>query len=288
MMLRGILTIFLVITGLYLAFTNLPSLGWFNWGNEEGRALATDKIKNIEIETSSVHTVVIPEDRNDVETEYEGKGKVTAQLNGDTLEIHAKGPKLQFFNMNNDKEKLKIYVPENYHQNMQISVGSGFLSFGEGSRKSAMKLEELRLKAGSGRIEIGPLEAGSVDYDLSSGEIVSDSLTTKNGVFKVSSGRLKLDQYSGPAEANVSSGELHIKMEKLAGPMEIDVSSGHAELDLPDDADFALNGKISSGNISNSFPLSGESSSSNKIKGHHGSGKHTINLNVSSGNISLH
>jgi lia operon protein LiaG len=287
-MIRGILAIFLVITGLYLAFTALPAFSWFNWSGDGGKAVAMNKIENIRIETYSIHTTIITEDRKDVETEYEGKGKVTLQLNGDTLEIEAKGPRFQFFNVNSDKKKLTIYIPEDYAHNMHINAGSGYLSFAEETVQSPMKLKELSVRVGSGKIQTGAIEASSVEYKISSGEIVTDSLTTRDGVFKVSSGRLNLENYSGPAEADVSSGELRIKMKELTGPVEMDVSSGYAELALPENADFTLNGKISSGNINNAFPLTRENSNPNKIQGQHGTGKHKIDLNVSSGNISLH
>jgi len=58
-------------------------------------------------------------------------------------------------------------------------------------------------------------------------------------------------------------------------------------LDLPEDADFTLNGKISSGNISSDIPLKEKEQSDNRLRGKHGSGKFEIKADVSSGNIDI-
>ena len=67
----------------------------------------------------------------------------------------------------------------------------------------------------------------------------------------------------------------------------MEVSSGNVQLDLPDDANFTLNGKISSGLISNDFPLNNEIKDSHTLQGTHGSGKYNVDLFVSSGRINI-
>jgi lia operon protein LiaG len=68
----------------------------------------------------------------------------------------------------------------------------------------------------------------------------------------------------------------------------MEVSSGDVGLDLPIHADFTLDGDVSSGNITCELPLTSKDTTKNSIEGKHGTGKHEINLDVSSGDIRLH
>lgn len=77
-------------------------------------------------------------------------------------------------------------------------------------------------------------------------------------------------------------------MDRLTNDVNLDVSSGNILLNLPNDASFKLNGRISGGVISNNFPLKIQEKSRQHLKGTHGSGKHDINLNVSSGRIMVY
>ena len=74
-----------------------------------------------------------------------------------------------------------------------------------------------------------------------------DSITAQTGVLDVRSGNIDLQQYTGQLEADVSSGNLTIQMDELSDDVKVEVSSGHVELDLPDHADFTLDGNVSSG-----------------------------------------
>ena len=71
----------------------------------------------------------------------------------------------------------------------------------------------------------------------------------------ISSGNIDLKRYTGQIEADVSSGNLEIQMAEVTGPIELDVSSGRVLLDLPEDANFTLDGQVSSGFIYNKFDL---------------------------------
>lgn len=286
-MFKKILTIFLVITGLYIVITNLPILNWIGLGDGSMETKVSDKIDEIDINTSSVHTIIILDNRSDVKAEYDGKGKVEVDQKGDKIVVTAKGPRFSFFSFK-QRGDLKLYIPEDYDQDMKIKVGSGSLEFAGDSSTYPYQLNELSLNVGSGRIEIQNIKANHVEHDISSGYMKVDSLSANTGSFEVNSGSLHAEDYTGAFEAEVSSGELNLEVKKLTGPAEIEVSSGKADVDLPHDTDFTLNSKVSSGSINNDFQLTGKSSEKNRLSGTHGSGTHKIDADVSSGNIYLH
>jgi lia operon protein LiaG len=74
-------------------------------------------------------------------------------------------------------------------------------------------------------------------------------------------------------------------MAELTDDLNLNVSSGDLELDLPDNADFTLNGKTSSGDISCDFELKNKEENDDRLSGKHGNGKHEIKADVSSGDI---
>ena len=125
-------------------------------------------------------------------------------------------------------------------------------------------------------------------HDGSSGKVTIDTLVTKTGTFDLSSGNLEINHYTGAFNADVSSGKLLLQIDKLNNPIDIDLSSGNVDLDLPDNANFTLDGEVSSGNISSKFPLTTTETDNKNLKGTHGSGKSKINISVSSGDVDIY
>jgi lia operon protein LiaG len=287
-MIKRILVIFLIITGAYIAMNYLFEGNGVNFSKGEDSAKVSNDIENISIDISSVRTAIIPEDRDDIRAELKGKGTVSVDKNGDDIEVTVK--RKGFFSFNwfeQNKTSLTIYIPEDYDKNMEIELGSGEIVFKGASIENPMKLKSLALDIGSGSMELKNMDVETFDHNSSSGEVEINSLTAETGTFNVSSGSVKVQDFSGKLDAEVSSGELEIQMDELKDAISLNVSSGDIELDLPDNADFTLNGKISSGDISTDFQLKNKQETDNRLSGEHGNGKHEIDVDVSSGDIEI-
>ena len=76
-------------------------------------------------------------------------------------------------------------------------------------------------------------------------------------------------------------------MEQLTDSVKLDVNSGRVKLDIPEDANFTLEGEVNSGFISNHFELKDKIQDKNNLSGVYGTGEHLINLDVSSGVIEI-
>lgn len=260
---------------------------WIPFGHQETQATVTEDIEMIEIDMTSGNSSIIPEDRQDIKAVLEGKGTVSVDESHDKITVTVKRKWFEWFSFSN-KNSLKIYIPEDYHKNLAIDMGSGNLTLSGPSKSQPFKLEKLKLDVSSGNMKLKNLEVTEFDHDGSSGNVEVDTLTTKTGTFDISSGNIDIKHYVGAIKADLSSGKLDLQMDKLVGTIDIDISSGKVNLDLPDDADFSLNGETGSGKITCDFPLTSNSTISNEINGTHGSGKYQIDLDVSSGSIKIY
>lgn len=280
---KRIVILLLIITGLYIVFNQSFQFDGFAFGgSKDGRAALSKSIETIEINVAGVSTTIIPENRDDVEAVLTGKGSLNVEETGSTLLIETQKKMFNWFSFS-EKRQLKIYIPEDFNRNMNFQVGSGTLNYSGES----MKLNKLSLDIGSGNVNLDHLDVNEFIHDGSSGNVKIDTLLTKSGTFDLSSGNLEIDHYTGALNADVSSGRFSIQMDKLTDSIDIDLSSGNVDLDLPDNANFNLNGKVSSGDITSDFPLTANGSDKKSIKGTHGSGKYKINVSVSSGNVQI-
>lgn len=282
---KRIVILLLIITGLYIIFQQSFRFDWFSAGNREGKAAISNDIHVIKVDVSAVNADIIPEDRMDLKAVLDGNGNLTVKEDGDKVVITVKKKWFDWFDgAPFTKKTLKIFIPESYQQKMEIDLGSGNLDF---SGKS-MKLDELSVEIGSGNMNLDHLTVNHFIHDGASGNVQIDTLSTKTGSFDLSSGNLDIQHYTGKINADVSSGRAKVQVDKLTDSIDLDLSSGIVNLDLPNDADFDLDGEVSSGNISCDFPLKSRELNRKSIKGTHGTGEHKINLSVSSGNIDIH
>jgi lia operon protein LiaG len=280
---KRIVILLLIITGLYIVFNQSFQFDGFAFGgNKDGRTALSNDIETIDISVGGVKTTIIPENRDDVEAVLKGKGSLIVKEIDNRLVVETKRKMFNWFSFS-EKGNLKIYIPADYNRNMNIQIGSGSLHFSG----QTMKLNELTLDIGSGNVNIDHLEVNEFTHDGSSGNVKIDTLKTKSSTFDLSSGNLEVNHFTGALKADLSSGRFSMQMDKLNDSIEIDLSSGNVNLDLPDNADFNLDGEVSSGNISNDFPLTTNESDKKSLKGTHGTGKNQINVSVSSGNIHI-
>lgn len=282
---KRILLIFLIIAGGYILFTTVGNLTWFA-NKDHTQADITDKIDNIEFNIASANVTIVPENRNDLEAQLTGKGKVTVKQKGDTITVEYKQKWFSWFQFFNHS-KLTVHVPEDYKEDMVIDIGSGNVELSGESAKQPYKLNHLILDMSSGNVDLNDLVVNEFAFDGSSGNVEIHSLDSKTTSVDVSSGNVKISDFAGKLEADISSGRFDAQFSELRDSISIDVSSGNVSLDLPEKSDFTLEGETGSGNISTIFPLKVEKQDKHEIKGTHGSGKHEIEIDVSSGNVEI-
>ncbi|TCJ04738.1 LiaG family protein [Cytobacillus praedii] len=280
---KRIFFIFIILIGLYVLLTsNIRS--WLPFTKGETASAVTNNIKMIEINVSSVKATIIPEKRNDIKADLDGKGAVDVKRNGDKIKVEYSRKWFDGFKVFNHTPELYIYIPEDFNRKVAIDVGSGYLDF-EGPSN---ELEQLKIDMSSGKVDLTNVTAKEFIHKGSSGMIDIDTLITDSGTIDMSSGKIKINNYQGKLDAEVSSGQLDVQLNKLVNDIQLRASSGQIKLDLPDDADFKLDGEMSSGYIDIDLPLTDKVVEKKKIKGIMGSGKHSIDVNITSGMVKIY
>jgi lia operon protein LiaG len=282
---KKIILFTLIILGLFMLFSDIKNSFHLPFGSKDDVAMVSKNIQLIDLEVNGATTNIIPEDRNDLAAELEGKGRLLVKQKGDKIQVTVKRNWFEGFPFFK-KSKLTLYIPEDFDQNFNIEIGSGNLKFNGKSEDKPMNLDVFSLEVGSGNVDLANIKTNNFIHDGSSGNLTINSLTTEEGSFDISSGNVELKHFIGKLDAELSSGSFKVQMDKLTASVDIDVSSGSVKLNLPQDADFTLNGDVSSGTITSDFPINEQNG--NRIKGSNGSGKFKINLDVSSGKIDIY
>src|SRR5690606_1797048 len=103
----------------------------------------------------------------------------------------------------------------------------------------------------------------------------------------VTSGNLRLKNYSGSLGVEMVSGDVGMQMEDLSGPVDTAITSEDLRLDLPKADGFTLDAKATSGEIHVVFPMRVVKKDIQSNSGSHGSGRYPIRLRTTSGDIRI-
>ncbi|WP_077214696.1 DUF4097 family beta strand repeat-containing protein [Bacillus dakarensis] len=284
---KRVMIIFLALVGIYILFQSATALTDFIFGKNDTAAEITDEIKTIELDVSGVNVNILPESRKNLEVNLDGKGNVQIHKDKDTIAITYEKNWLQWFPFFN-RGDVKVFIPEDYNQELDVEIGSGNVHLIGKSSSQPYELDKLAIDMSSGKAALKNLSVKEFEHDGSSGHLSINSLTADKSDIDISSGSIFIGEYTGALKADLSSGKLEVKMKELADSVQVDVSSGSVFLDLPDDADFTLNGESTSGNISCEFPLEIIKQDQRTLEGSHGKGTHPIEIEVSSGNVRVY
>lgn len=284
---KKVLIIFFVIIGLVIAFNTIRDLSWLPFVGGKTETEVTDKIDHIKFDLKAAKVEIIVDDRDTVKAELDGRGKVAVDRSGDSITVDYSKPWFRFFSFFNTPE-LKVYIPKDYEDDIQIDMGSGQLTFSGDWNGHTKKLNELSIDLGSGNVKLKDLSVSHLSLEGSSGNITVEALTTEKSSFDISSGRVQLKDFVGELEVDLSSGKFDAQLTELVAPIDVSASSGTVTLDLPEDSDFTLKSKVSSGTVSfEDFPMEVKKQDGKKFEGTHGKGTHEINIEVSSGSAKI-
>ena len=276
-----------VLIVLYFVGSNIKQASWFPFGNKGEQTESIENIDKIDLDIGSYDVKVIPDDREDIKAEITGKGKLNMNRSGDTIRIEVIRRWLDGINFWS-KSRLNVYIPESYDQDIDLSIGSGRIVMSGKTENSPMKLKNLNVKMGSGIVKLENLDVQRFYHKGSSGKSNINAITAKTGTIKMESGIVDVNQYKGKLDAKLSSGKMDIQMAELNDSIMLKVNSGMANLDLPKDASFTLNGEVGSGIFSCDFPLNNRQDNEKVVKGTHGSGEYKIDAKVSSGKLKIY
>lgn len=251
------------------------------------KVVALEDFETIEIYSQIADITLIQEDRDDISitlNTYENGPRLSIDQDHRSLEIQAKRKSklinsISFYN----SPTLKIYVPEDYQNDLSIDNSSGNITIRN------IHLNNLILDLSSGNINGTEIGVEKFSVHSSSGNVVLDNLICNSLDTDLSSGELTLKHFVGEISGTSSSGDTHIFLDELNYPIQYNSSSGDVELTLnPDTIDAAFDLSCSSGDVDIRFSLdSYEESKKNAVIGILGEGDQLIDIHVSSGSITI-
>jgi lia operon protein LiaG len=212
------------------------------------------------------------------------KFTVTKTDNEVTIKRSNSQNKFSIFHFGKLEEKIELYIPENYNNDLDIRSSSGNIEF-----FSDISLGNINCNASSGNL-VGESNITAKDINLkaSSGNIRLDSLISNNYKFETSSGNIRINSLSGSGELQTTSGNIHVESKNITEHLNATASSGNIDLVIPKGLSFEFNGVCSSGNVKSNFDLNYKNKDGNEATAKIGSGPYKqIDLTTSSGNINI-
>ncbi len=263
---KVVLGVLVILIGVSMLFSNMSLFG----NNlEESDSISLSGIDEIVVSGSSENINIIKSNSNDLKAELKGntsgfsfsKPKLEVRKSGKTLTIEVKRSFFSFFS--SSKLDLDIYISDNYKNDLSLNLSSGSLEMDE-------------------RFDVKKL-----DIDVSSGNMTIDEIHSEEANIDISSGSLRINAFTGDIDGDISSGNVDIEYLEFDNDITFHASSGSVDITLPKNSDFDFKGYKSSGSVKTEFDLNNYTKENNKIEGTFGKGGNKIDLDVSSGNISI-
>lgn len=243
-----------------------------------------EEIDQLDISLSGFRVKVKPENRSDISvTAVNGKGKMYAEQTGGTFKIRAENKSFLFFTQF-EKGELLVKIPTDYHKNVKITGGSGVSEInGEGK----LSLQDVILKSTSGNLTAENFSAKNVEIKATSGRLAVSHIDAKDSDIGATSGRADIKDVKGELQLGMTSGRLTASFDTIESPVSFHMTSGSARFNLPDDGDFNVQVKKTSGSVDHSYDFDQVDSEGRGFKGTQGKGTHLVDIEMTSGNLKL-
>ena len=187
-----------------------------------------------------------------------------------------------------------------------VNAGKAELGASSGSMSINGAFDSIDFKATSGEFNSDSIKAKSASFETSSGlirvnitadelklhstsgEIISNQINTKTCSAETSSGSIILSGNPGRLEANTTSGEVKLEYNEYGSDISVGTTSGSVGIKLPENAEFHLGYKTSSGDGRVDFPVTASGTTERKgINGTVVSDRNAVTVTTSSGSLDI-
>lgn len=269
----------------------LSGLPWSDRAEDEETFMlprpASGKLK---IENSSGKTVVVGEDREDLEVHVTKTARAESEEAARRLldRIHVE------IDDGDDHLELEVEVPKRWNRhgsaNIEIRVPRD-LRVGVFSANGSLAVEGIRAdvlcRSANGSICIDDVH-GDVDVQTSNGKVCC-KCTCGRLMARSSNRKIEIGEHQGSVDAMTSNGLIHASFESL-GPegMILATSNGRIVVELPEKVDAEVDLRVDNGVIRSHREIDGSSGErTGRLRGRLGRGGVPIKLRTSNGSISL-
>lgn len=246
--------------------------GRFKYDIDNDKNFNMQNIDKIDVDTVSTDIRFIPEDRDDIKVHFHGtiassnkatSPYMTAEMVNKTLKIKINHKNSISIGFNSYNLYLDIYIPKDYSKSIIAKTTSGDIAL------ENLDIEDLYLKS-------------------TSGDIKSEYLYAKKGTFKSTSGGIKIENHKGEIDAKTTSGDIYINTDSTPEDIYSHSVSGDIKIQLPNNSEFYLESKTTSGEIICEFPIEIKGMNGDKaIDGIVGNGESKIAVSTVSGDVKI-
>ncbi|MFJ5964601.1 DUF4097 domain-containing protein [Bacillus sp. NPDC093026] len=261
----------------------------FQSGFSREKAVTTASAKKqgvdqLDVSVSRFRVKVEPENRSDILVAVvNGKGKMYAKKIGSTFKIRAENKGFLFFS-HFEKGELLIKIPIDYHKNVKMTSGSGVSEVnGEGK----LSLQDVTLKSTSGKLTAQNFSAKRVEIKVTSGRLTANHIDAEDSDISATSGRADIKDVKGKLQMGMTSGRLTASFHKIDAPVSFHMTSGSAKFHLPDEGDFKVQTRKTSGSVKHSYNFDQENNEGRGFTGTKGKGTYLVDIEMTSGKLKL-
>lgn len=270
--------------------------GWNFWSKKGNYYLDINKVENthlgnaeeIYIDSKTAKITLIPEDRQDIKVSLTGSMTSFLPITEPHLNIESSNNKVSiilrddfkiFTGSNNIK--LDIYLPKNYSKDINVKNTTGSVNI------AGMTLNDLDIDTTTGKILLEDLTLNKLNTSCTTGGIEADSVKTTEAKARLTTGTAKFSDFTGNIDAKGTTGSISIDYKEFNNNIRAVVTTGSITIRLPEKSEFSLNAHTTTGRISCDFPINISESSKSKLEGQVGSSRNNIDLDVTTGSISI-
>jgi hypothetical protein len=145
---------------------------------------------------------------------------------------------------------LEVTVPAGYAGRLRAESVSGDIELADHDGYAALALTTV-----SGDVRAGSLRAGELRLRTTSGDLRAEAVKAQAADLASVSGNLEVRGLTGDTRAHSTSGEVSLGYEEVPQAIDIQSTSGDVTLLLPGEAEFRLDARSTSGELSCGFPI---------------------------------
>lgn len=223
------------------------------------------------------------------------KHTLTAEVIGDTLNIHVKNKSTWGFMLNFSKKaiQLKISVPKKLYESIHLKSNNGKIeaekliatSIHSQSDNGRIILTEiassnLQVETDNGRIELVKVQSDQLKAKSDNGRILMNYVEADHIHAKTDNGRIELDQVTGNLIASTDNGRILLNTETLDQNIDFQTANGSIEINS---SNMPMNASISAKTRHGRIDIFGENNSLSRF----GKEEHQVKLKSSNGRITV-
>jgi len=274
---------------------------------DEEKAFVMEEISEIQVNMvrERVH-VIRAKTSNEVRFHYYGKSKqelkLVSEISNKKIVVEAKceaNPLPRNYDPTPEDMYLDIYLPENYSENISISLTTGKVeidsievaSFTLDTTTGGLEADQINaakcsIKTTTGNININKTDTDELGIKGTSSAVNINECIVESAKIETTSGGIALKDCSGSFNIKANSGEVQISYKEFGDQnISIATSSGSIALLLPNTAEFSLEANTSSGKLKSDFAVN--TIERKKMAGQIGTKSNEVVLKSSSGSISV-